>query len=688
MDSQMKFKQTPLYLAISVALSGCFESNSSGVSTGVFVDDVVEGIEYQTATQSGFTNAKGEFKYLDGETITFKVGGTTFGSAAGKAMVTPIELDSSANTSNITAKVTNMAQLLQTLDEDLDPNNGIQISATTRTALKDKSISLSASNFDTELEIQLPADKKPSYLLTEKKVEITSAIAKEHMQTTLAKYNKATTETVTHVPAVSEVTRYAIDTTAVDLEYKGSFVNSFASQNSKLKLGIGSGLGLLEQTANSIKLVAISDRGPNLDAPEKGITGNTDGYTYTASKIFPLPTYTPRFATLTVTDSGATIDANSVTLLKSQSGDLISGRPLLPGTTGATGEVAIAENLKQLTGDANGLDPEGIVKDAQGNYWICDEYGPFMLKLDSTGKELARYEPGKASGVATGLGLPSIVKQRRPNRGMEGVALSPEGMVYGLVQSPLYTTEKGKTSQYKKGAFLRLVELDPTTGATKIFAVPTKAKTATSVGVAPKDVKAGDLVALGNGKFLMIEQGKDLTGKLFNDVTLIDITNATDLTNKDAAYVANMTTPTEKSIEELVNYDPKSSDAASAIDTKAAARDALFTSNGIMPVSKTKLFDLRDLGWMAEKAEGLTVLSDKQTLFVINDNDFGVSFKLVGGCSAKESDITAYGVDVATGELSLSDNTCTAKETQAHMVLNKPEERQTRLWKIKLANAI
>ena len=682
-------KLTPLYLAISIAIAGCGGSGTS-TSTGVFVDDIVEGIEYVTATQSGVTNEKGEFKYLDGETVTFKVGGTTLGTSAAKSLVTPIDLDSTASTSNITSKVTNMAQLLQSLDEDLDPNNGIRISAATRTALKDTNVSLSPSNFDTELKNRLPTGKKPTETL------ITASIAKEHMQTTLAKYNKATKETVTVVPTVSEVTRYAVDTTAVDLEYKGDFVNNFAAQNSKLKLGIGSGLGLLEQNGNTIKLITITDLGPNLDAPTSPITGNTDGYTYTASKIFPLPSYTPRFATITVTDSKATLDTGSVTLLKNQSGIVISGRPLLPGTTGATGEVAIAENLAPLTGDVNGLDPEGIVKDVQGNYWISDEYGPFIIKLDSTGKELARYAPNSVSGAATGAGLPAIVQQRNPNRGMEGVALAPDtGLVYGLVQSPLVTTESTKTTAaYKKGAFLRLVELNPITGATKTYAIPTKAKTATSVGIAPKDIKAGDLVALGNGKFLMIEQGKDVKGTLFNDVTLIDITGATDLKDKDAAYVANMVTPgSNKSVEELVNYDPKSSDSTSTIDTKAAARDDLFVSNNITPVAKTHLFNLRDLGWLAEKAEGLTVLADKQTLFVINDNDFGVKYKITGGCTDTQGDLTKYGVNFAadgkSGSLVLSGATaCTASETKVSTVPNDPTERQTRLWKIKLANAI
>jgi hypothetical protein len=680
-------KYSPLYLAIGLLLSGCNESNDPNVQTGIFVDGLVNGVSYQTATQSGVTNTKGEFSYIDGESVTFKLGATTLGTLAAKAMVTPLDFDSNATRTNLTPKVTNIAQFLQTLDSDLDPNNGIQITEATRTALNTISINLAATDFTAELNARLPEDKRPS------KTAISQVVAREHLQTTLANYGLATKETISSIPTVAEVTRYGVDTSAVDLDYNGAFVNNFAAQNNKLKLGIGSGLGVLEEGNGIIKLVTITDRGPNLDAPTSPISGNTDGYTYTASKIFPLPTYTPRFATIHVTENKAELDVKSVTMLKNQANQVVSGRPLLPGTTGATGEVAIAENLAQLTGDINGLDPEGIVKDAQGNFWISDEYGPFIIKLDSTGKELARYAPNSVSGAAMGTGLPAIVQQRNPNRGMEGIAFSPEGMVYGLVQSPLVTTENGKTTPaYKKGAFLRLVELNPADGTTKTFAIPTKAKTGASIGIAPKDVKAGDLVALGNGKFLMIEQGKDLKGTLFNDVTLIDITGATDLNTKDAAYSANMSAPTSKSVEELVNYDPKATDTTSAIDTKATARDALFTSNGIKAVSKTQLFNLRDLGWLTEKAEGLAILADKQTLFVINDNDFGVNYEITGGCSAKQPNLTKYGVIVgqngAAGSLVLNDSSCTASQTVVNNVLNDATERQTRLWKIKLTTAL
>ncbi|WP_019557472.1 hypothetical protein [Thiomicrorhabdus arctica] len=47
----------------SLTLAGCGGgAPASGSSTGVFVDSAVEGITYQTATQSGTTNAQGEYQ--------------------------------------------------------------------------------------------------------------------------------------------------------------------------------------------------------------------------------------------------------------------------------------------------------------------------------------------------------------------------------------------------------------------------------------------------------------------------------------------------------------------------------------------------------------------------------------------------------------------------------------------------
>lgn len=93
---------------------------------GVFVDAFVAGIGYRTATQSGITNARGEFNYLPGETVTFFIGALEFPPVPAKGIVTPLDIAQTLDPSS--PMVLNIARLLQSLDSDGNPANGISIS--------------------------------------------------------------------------------------------------------------------------------------------------------------------------------------------------------------------------------------------------------------------------------------------------------------------------------------------------------------------------------------------------------------------------------------------------------------------------------------------------------------------------------------------------------------------------------
>ncbi len=99
------------------------------VLTGVFRDSEVQGLSFSTATQNGTTNDKGEFSFLEGETITFKVGELTLGSVVADTLITPISLAKAidANATIASPLAQNIAALLQTLDSDNDHSNGIII---------------------------------------------------------------------------------------------------------------------------------------------------------------------------------------------------------------------------------------------------------------------------------------------------------------------------------------------------------------------------------------------------------------------------------------------------------------------------------------------------------------------------------------------------------------------------------
>lgn len=67
---------------------------------------------------------------------------------------------------------------------------------------------------------------------------------------------------------------------------------------------------------------------------------------------------------------------------------------------------------------------------------------------------------------------------------------------------------------------------------------------------------------------------------------------------------------------------------------------------------KELLVDLRENGWTTEKAEGITMLLDKKTIVVINDNDFEIGINVTDE-DGNEVDITDYTYDSNTKEMSI-----------------------------------
>lgn len=113
---------------------------------GKFIDSPVAGLNYVCGAFSGVTTADGVFNFQPGSTCIFSIGGITVGSAAATAIITPVELVAGAiDTTNVT--VTRIAQLLQSLDADADPANGIEITSATKSALANVSINITGASF-------------------------------------------------------------------------------------------------------------------------------------------------------------------------------------------------------------------------------------------------------------------------------------------------------------------------------------------------------------------------------------------------------------------------------------------------------------------------------------------------------------------------------------------------------------
>jgi hypothetical protein len=336
------------------------------------------------------------------------------------------------------------------------------------------------------------------------------------------------------------------------------------------------------------EFLAISDRGPNADAANNP---NADGPTL----LFPAPAYAPLITRFSAVNGQW--DVLSVEPVRRPDATPASGLPL-PAGAGATGEVAWADTTPTiLNPDVWGLDAEGIVEDNFGNRWICDEYGASVWKIDrSTNQVVKRYTPFPAE--PEDAPLPAPIGLRKPNRGFEGVAVTPNGNIYAMLQSVANNPDAAAGND---GRLLRLVEINPETDAVTQYAYEINPPYGQ---IRTRDWKVGDLVAVNNHEFLLVEHA-ERNGWNAKYVYKISIADATPL-------------PSDDEFGGLTLEQVGTADAL-----------ALF---GVNTVHKQQVLDLLEAGWdlSHDKPEGLTIL-DASTIALVNDNDFGIASPTADG---------------------------------------------------------
>ena len=144
----------PAGLTAMLVLGGCgggggdtteTATTATTASTGIFVDSPVDGLAFEGDLGSkGITNNGGLFLFKDQEIVTFRLGNVILGDLQMRTddpVVTPLKIvayqnDGSASLTD--PRVVAMAQLLLSADRDGDPDNGIEIDATTIETLNQK----------------------------------------------------------------------------------------------------------------------------------------------------------------------------------------------------------------------------------------------------------------------------------------------------------------------------------------------------------------------------------------------------------------------------------------------------------------------------------------------------------------------------------------------------------------------
>ena len=143
-------------LVVSVLFFGACSDDSTSPSSapvqGQFADDIVEGLDWSSGGASGRTDSQGHFTYTSGNSVSFAVGAIAFGSGRGLPWMTPVSIVAGAS-DELHPTVTNIARFLQTIDDDNDLGNGIQITDAIRTAATGQSVdfTLGTSAFGTNV---------------------------------------------------------------------------------------------------------------------------------------------------------------------------------------------------------------------------------------------------------------------------------------------------------------------------------------------------------------------------------------------------------------------------------------------------------------------------------------------------------------------------------------------------------
>jgi len=169
-----RYRVTPGAVMITVAMAlqaGCGDGSDdpsppaqpTATSTGRFVDAAVSNLGYRcsglsgVADVAGVTDSLGQFDYVPGQSCSFSAGGVVLGSALGASLLTPASLVPGAVPGVPNTTVTNIVRFLMSIDDDMQPDNGISIAAEVNAALAARTLDFASPSFDTDAAAVLTA---------------------------------------------------------------------------------------------------------------------------------------------------------------------------------------------------------------------------------------------------------------------------------------------------------------------------------------------------------------------------------------------------------------------------------------------------------------------------------------------------------------------------------------------------
>ncbi|MCS7022936.1 MAG: esterase-like activity of phytase family protein [Gemmataceae bacterium] len=176
-------------------------------------------------------------------------------------------------------------------------------------------------------------------------------------------------------------------------------------------------------------------------------------------------------------------------------------------------------------------DPEGLRVGPDGTVYVAEEYGPLVDAFDTKGRRLRclpvpeAFRPSRLSrNVAEEL-PPHNHRGRQPNRGFEGLAITPDGQkLYAITQGPLLQDAALDAAGKRIGRNCRILEIDLKNGHNRQFVYPLD------------DPRHGvsEIVAINDQEFLVLERdGQAGTASRCKKIFHIDLSQASDVSNAE-----------------------------------------------------------------------------------------------------------------------------------------------------------
>jgi hypothetical protein len=218
------------------------------------------------------------------------------------------------------------------------------------------------------------------------------------------------------------------------------------------------------------EFTSITHRGPNFDAGV-GPAAACPQTTPIGTKVYPLAGFAPEILQLGMKDE--TLVVKERTALRFPNGPAVG----FSVRSGGRNELSVDGSCASLGTSPYGIDSEGIIEDPRdGSYWIADEYLPSVMHVDDDGTVVSRIVPAGAESSVAGTGaavvgaFPATIGTNfRPNRGFEGIAISPDGKtLYTALQSPMEYRPTGAerpSPNPRNSLALRVFRLDIRTSA-------------------------------------------------------------------------------------------------------------------------------------------------------------------------------------------------------------------------------